>query len=157
MSRPDPLRLGVLLRQAHSKAAGALDAALEPLSISARHFGVLLHLSRLGESSHKELLALTGRDKAGLARTIDALVGAGLVSRQESATDRRVSRLTLTHEGAALTEDALTRAKAAGRDLFDDFSAAELAELTDLLQRFVGASTITDGHDGARSTGRGAG
>lgn len=139
-STPVPLRLGVLLRQAHTKATGALEAALEPLPIDARHFGVLLHLSRLGESTHKELLALTGRDKAGMARTIDALVGAGFVARQESTTDRRVSRLTLTQTGRVVTEDALARAKVAGRQLFGDFSASELAQLADLLERFVGLS-----------------
>ena len=147
MSRPDPLWLGVLLRQAHTKAAGTLDAALDPLPINARHFGVLLHLSRLGESTHKELLALTGRDKAGMARTIDALVDAGLVARQESTTDRRVNRLTLTEKGTAITQDALTRAKTAGKELFGDFDPAELAQLTDLLQRFVDHPAAAREHD----------
>ena len=139
MSRPDPLTLGVLLRQSHTKAAGALDAALEPLSIGARHFGVLLHLSRLGESTHKELIALTGRDKAGMVRTIDALVDAGLVARQASTTDRRVNRLTLTEAGVAVAAEARQRAIAAGGELFRGFSDAELAQLIELLQRFVGS------------------
>lgn len=132
-----PLRLGVLLRQAHRKAASALEAALEPLSLSGRHFGVLLHLSQLGESTHTELMALTGGDKASMARTVDALVAAGLVAREVSRTDRRVSRLTLTESGSAVTTDAYARAMTTGSELCNGLSAAELAQLVLLLERFV--------------------
>lgn len=141
MSKPDRLKLGVLLRQAHSKAAAALNIALEPLSLTGKHFGVLLHLSRRGESTHKELLTLMGSDKASMARTIDALVDAGLVSREVSPTDRRVNRLTLTEAGYTITQDALTRAATVGRDLFHPFSEPELLQLTELLERFVDSST----------------
>lgn len=134
---PDLMRLGVLLRQAHSRSAAALNAALEPLSLTGRHFGVLLHLSRVGESTHKELSTLYGSDKAGMARTIDALVEAGLVNREASTTDRRVVRLTLTDAGAAITLDALARADAVAGELFDGFTEAELTVLDRLLQRFT--------------------
>lgn len=140
---PDQLRLGVLLRQSHVKAAAALDAALEPLSIGAGHFGVLLHLSRLGESTHKELITLTGRDKAGMARTIDALVEAGLVTRETSSADRRVNRLALTPAGVELAADARKRAAATGGELFADFDAADRAQLITLLERFVGSAPPT--------------
>lgn len=146
MSRPDPLALGVLLRQAHTRAASVLETALSPLPVGPRHFGVLLHLSRLGESTQKELLSLTGSDKAGMARTIDALAAAGFVTRQESTADRRVNRLTLTAAGAAITADALARARAAGQEMFGGFSAAELAQLIDMLQRFVASEDAVGGH-----------
>ena len=134
---PDLMRLGVLLRQAHSRSAAALNAALEPLSLTGRHFGVLLHLSRAGESTHKELSTLYGSDKASMARTIDALVEAGLVTREASTTDRRVVRLTLTDAGAAIAQDALARADVVAGGLFSGFTDTELAQLTDLLRRFV--------------------
>lgn len=137
MSRPDPLRLGVLLRRSHSKAARALDAALEPWAITGRHFGVLLHLSLREDSTHTELIALTGSDKAGMARTIDSLVASGLIARQPSATDRRVNRLTLTETGSAVAAGARERAAAVGDQLFSAFTEAELNQLTELLQKLV--------------------
>lgn len=136
-SRPDPLRLGVLLRRSHSKAARALDAALEPLAITGRHFGVLLQLSALKDSTHTELIALTGSDKAGMARTIDTLVASGLVTRQVSPTDRRVNRLTLTDAGVAVAAQARAQAMAVGDRLFAAFTEAELGQLTELLQKLV--------------------
>lgn len=133
-----PLRLGVLLRRAQRRAAAALDAALEPLSLGSKHFGVLLHLLRLGESTHTELIALTGGDKAGMARTIEALVEAGLVARRTSATDRRVSRLTLTDSGRIAAADARERAAAVGEQLFGSFSPQELDRLAGMLERIAG-------------------
>ena len=69
-------------------------------------------LSHLKDSTHAELIALTGSDKAGMARTIDNLVESGLIARQVSSTDRRVNRLTLTGAGVAVATEARERATA---------------------------------------------
>ena len=84
-------------------------------------------LSHLKDSTHAELIALTGSDKAGMARTIDNLVESGLIARQVSSTDRRVNRLTLTGAGVAVATEARERATAVSDQLFGAFTDAELS------------------------------
>lgn len=133
------VQLGLLLRQAHRRAAAELAAALAPMSLSGRHFGVLLMLERHGVSTQKDLIAALGSDKAGMVRTVDDLDRRGFLERSQSALDRRVYDLTLTDEGrAALTEAQRLSADAIGA-VFGDLDAAQVADLSALLSRIVNA------------------
>ena len=67
------LRIGLLLRQAHQRAARALNDALAPLQLTGRHFGVMLLIDRDGVSTQRDLIRQTGSDKAGMVRTVEDL------------------------------------------------------------------------------------
>jgi DNA-binding MarR family transcriptional regulator len=133
------LRLGLLLRQSHQRAAAALNDALAPLNLTGKHFGVLLLIERDGVSTQRDLIRETGSDKAGMVRTVEDLENLGYLSRERSTTDKRVSELSLTDAGRAAFETARRLGGAAGRELFEPFTEAELDTLEDLLSRFVEA------------------
>jgi len=131
------LRLGLLLRQSHRRAAVRLNGALSSLGLTGRHFGVLMLLRRDGVSTQRDLIAQTGSDKAGMVRTVEDLEALGYLSRTPSPTDRRVAHLTLTAAGTEAFDTARRLATDAANDLFAGFSPAELATLEALLSRFV--------------------
>jgi DNA-binding MarR family transcriptional regulator len=129
------LRLGLLLRQAQRRAATILAAALAPLDISGRHFGVMLLLARDGTSTQKQLLTDLGSDKAGMVRTVDELDRRGLVRRVQSPHDRRLYHLSLTSAGRTTLTAARKLAEAAAQDIFIGLTANERRDLADLLSR----------------------
>ncbi|WCB94621.1 hypothetical protein DSM104299_03359 [Baekduia alba] len=68
------------------------------------------------ELTPSELAQFVGLSPAATGRAVDALTRAGLVSRREDDTDRRVKRLTLTTTGnAAITHISEARVKALTR------------------------------------------
>ena len=133
--RDHVIQLGFLLRQSHRRAAQALDAAISPLGLSGRHFGVLLLLDRDGSSTQRDLIVQTGGDKAGMARTVADLEAAGLLGREVDDGDRRVVHLRLTDDGRARFHDARRLAAGVGERLAHDLDDAELAQLVALLRR----------------------
>jgi DNA-binding MarR family transcriptional regulator len=126
-----------MLRQAHTRAAAAANAALEPLGIGGRHFGALLLISRDGITTQRELIRETGSDKAGMARTIERLAARGLVKQTVSSADRRVVELTLTSAGQKTLQEATQIASKNMAPLFDGFEPNELVQLETLLARFI--------------------
>ncbi|WP_236791770.1 MarR family winged helix-turn-helix transcriptional regulator [Amycolatopsis sp. GM8] len=134
-----PIRLGLLLRQSHRRAASALNDALAPLGLTGKHFGVLLLIERDGVSTQRDLIAETGSDKAGMVRTVEDLEQLGYLTRTRSRTDKRVAELTLTRAGEDAFATAHQLAGKAARELFREFSADDLDTLEALLARFVDA------------------
>jgi MarR family transcriptional regulator, lower aerobic nicotinate degradation pathway regulator len=141
MSSGDPrsvdLQLGLLLRQAQRRAAAVLAAALAPLELSGRHFGVMMLLSRDGTSTQKQLISDLGSDKASMVRTVDDLSRRGLMRRVQSAQDRRLYHLSLTDRGREVFAQARKLAAAASQDIFVGLTAAERATFAKLLVRVV--------------------
>src|SRR4051794_367603 len=98
--------LGPLLRRAAKRAADAFSAALVPLGIEGRHFGVLLNLEQAGPLNQRQLAGRTGSDKSTMTRTIDELAARGLVVRRATEADRRVNVVELTDAGRARFAEA---------------------------------------------------
>ena len=134
------LKLGLLLRRSHQRAAGALNGALAPLGLTGRHFGVMMLLSRDGVSTQRDLIRQTGSDKAGMVRTVEDLEALGCLSRARSLHDKRVSELTLTEAGRTTFDTARRLAAGTAEELFGSFTSAELETLETLLTRFVDAA-----------------
>jgi DNA-binding MarR family transcriptional regulator len=129
--------LGLLLRQAHRRAAAVLAEALAPLELSGRHFGVMMLLERDGTSTQKQLSAELGSDKAGMVRTVDDLDRRGFVRRVQSSHDRRLYHLSLTAAGRTVFADARAVAGVAAQDIFAGLTGPEQATLADLLSRVI--------------------
>lgn len=134
---PSPFALGLLLRKAHWHAAAVMSEALRPLGIELRHFAVLLVLVNRGPTPQRDLVEATGTDKAGIMRVVDDLERMGLAVRKPVAGDRRVRAVEITPKGVELFDAAHVAAEPLADRLVAGMSAAEQAQLTDLLTRLT--------------------
>lgn len=96
---------------------------------------VLLTLADMGRPGLHELTRRVARDKSQMTRTVRSLESKGLVRRDASAEDARVSLISLTDEGENVVRD-LQRAVAETIDeILAPISAAEEKTLRGLLER----------------------
>ncbi|KAB8192667.1 MarR family transcriptional regulator [Nonomuraea phyllanthi] len=132
-----PFALGLLLRQAHWRAASVMTEALRPLGIELRHFAVLIVLIDRGPTVQRDLAAATGSDKAGIMRVVDDLERKGLAVRKSVPGDRRVRAVEITPQGLALFDAAHVAAEPLAERLVAGLGPGEAEQLKDLLTRFA--------------------
>jgi DNA-binding MarR family transcriptional regulator len=129
--------LGMLLAAAHQHSRARVNDELRPLGIDVREFSMLFALELYGPSSQRRLIDLTGIDKSTMVRAIDDLEGAGFVTRERSAHDRRAYSVTLTAHGRRTLATARRTAADVGDRLFGGFTQAERDQLVTLLRRLA--------------------
>jgi DNA-binding MarR family transcriptional regulator len=121
----------------HSSARFA--AALEPIGLQPRDFGLLNVLHNAGPASQQALGQTIGIDPSTMVAILDDLEQRALVERRRNAADRRAYEVHLTADGKA----ALRRGRrVAGRmqhELFAGLEPAEREELTRLLGKVAAA------------------
>jgi MarR family transcriptional regulator, lower aerobic nicotinate degradation pathway regulator len=132
--------IGLLLRQAHRRAARAFTAALQPLGIDGKHVGVLIALARTGPGSQRELIERTGSDKSAMVRILDELERRGFARRKPAERDRRAHLVELTPQGRELLISAQQIADEVAGALLACLAPDEQAALRELLRRFATAS-----------------
>ncbi len=132
-----PFALGLLLRQAHWRAATVMSEALRPLGIELRHFAVLIVLVDRGPTVQRDLAAATGSDKAGVMRVVDDLERKGLAVRKAVPGDRRVRAVEITPQGIELFDAAHVAAEPLAERLVAELGPGEPEQLMDLLNRFA--------------------
>ncbi|GIH22670.1 hypothetical protein Aph01nite_09800 [Acrocarpospora phusangensis] len=132
-----PFALGLLLRQAHWRAAAVMTEAIRPLGIELRHFAVLIVLVERGPTVQRDLAAATGSDKAGIMRVVDDLERMGLAVRKIVPGDRRVREVEITPQGAELFAAAQVAAEPMSERLVAELKPGEAEQLMDLLTRFA--------------------
>src|SRR5258708_2498029 len=113
-----------------------IDRGLRELKLTSAQLNVLIVLRDAGEAG----ISLTdlGRrlivTKANVTGLIDRLERDGLVQRDNHA-DRRITLAKLTHDGAALLEEALPRHRELLAALLGDLTPAEKEQLIGLLTK----------------------
>ncbi|WP_181768120.1 MarR family winged helix-turn-helix transcriptional regulator [Streptomyces albidus (ex Kaewkla and Franco 2022)] len=132
-----PFALGLLLRQAHWRAASVMAEAFRPLGIEVRHFAVLIELMDRGPTVQRDLAAATGSDKAGIMRVVDDLERKGLAARKAVPGDRRVRAVEITPAGVELFDAAHVAAEPLADRLVSELRPGEAEQLADLLTRFA--------------------
>jgi MarR family transcriptional regulator, lower aerobic nicotinate degradation pathway regulator len=130
-------RIGLLLRQAQRHSTRTFAAALQPLGIEGRHFGVLFQLDLHGPLSQRRLMDLTGEDRSAMVRTVDDLERMGLAIRRPDPVDRRAHAVELTAAGNLLRAQAGAVAEEVAAHLLDGFTPEERDALFVLLERFA--------------------
>jgi DNA-binding MarR family transcriptional regulator len=98
--------LGYLVKHAHLQLTALSDAALAPLDIDSKDFGVLRVLVGREPMSQQEVAARLGVDRTTMVALIDALEAKGIVARKPDPNDRRRNALELTGPGLALYRKA---------------------------------------------------
>ncbi|MEV0624033.1 MarR family transcriptional regulator [Nonomuraea sp. NPDC050404] len=132
-----PFALGLLLRQAHWRAATVMTEAIRPLGIELRHFSVLIVLADRGPMVQRDLAPATGSDKAGIMRVVDDLERKGLAVRKAVPGDRRVRKVEITPQGLELFHAAHVAAEPMAARLVADLEPGEAELLRDLLTRLA--------------------
>jgi DNA-binding MarR family transcriptional regulator len=138
---PQLSRIGPLLRQAQRHSTRSFAAALQPLGIEGRHYGVLYHLDLLGPLSQRRLMDLTGEDKSAMVRTMDDLERLGFAVRRPDPHDRRAHAVELTNAGRQVRARAAAIGESVAGNMLAAFTAQECDTLLDLLERFVISSS----------------
>jgi DNA-binding MarR family transcriptional regulator len=129
--------MGLLLRRAHNRAAGALVAAMRPYGLELRHFAMLIVLADRGPTLQRDLVDATGFDKAAVGRAIDDLEAADLVTREGVAGDRRVWMVQITERGLEIFDEAHGEAQSIAEDLVAHLKPGEAEQIMDLLTRYT--------------------
>jgi len=127
--------LGFLMARTHRAMRRALMSRLEPLGITYPQFQVLNALCEGDDVSQIALADRVNMDQTSLARMLDRMEQADLISREQDPSDSRVNRITLTEKGRHLALQVaplreLVLSKATG-DLCD----REVEELKRLLNK----------------------
>jgi DNA-binding MarR family transcriptional regulator len=110
------------------------DARIEG-GVSFAHYPLLSALARKGSLSAGQLAADAGLTPATVTQMLDALVGAGLVERRRSETDRRVVTTRLTDEGRRRVDRKEAELIEKWREALSGLDAAELAAATRVVAR----------------------
>jgi DNA-binding MarR family transcriptional regulator len=105
-------RLGYLLRQAQHALWIALEAAMEPLGITASQFGVLRLVEIRPGSSGADLAHDSMYSPQSTHQMLVTLESAGLIERRRDPHDRRLRRVYVTAAGADTLVEAHRRAVA---------------------------------------------
>jgi len=131
------IEIGQLLARAHKRAATTFAAALEPLELDGRLFGVMSALARLGPVTQARLNLELDSDKSTMLRTVDELEQRGLAVREPVPGDRRARTVALTPAGRQQLAAATKTAERVAGELFGSMSPGEQTALRDLLAGFV--------------------
>jgi MarR family transcriptional regulator for hemolysin len=129
MAASDPLRFRMSsgLMQAGRQWQKVVDAALAGHGLSNAMTTPLLMIGRSGGGVRQiELAQLIGVEGPSLVRILDKLAAAGLVRRENDASDRRANKLWLTDAGEAIRQQLESQLNALRKKTFGDMSDAEM-------------------------------
>jgi DNA-binding MarR family transcriptional regulator len=128
-----------------ARAAGdAMEATYREHGITRADFDVLATLRRAGKPYALSPSALTASlmlTSGGITGRVDRLERAGLVTRSPSPTDRRALQVTLTPEGLAVIDRAVTAGVETQHRLLAPLPAKDRHRLDALLRDLLAATT----------------
>lgn len=131
--RTDTAQLMELLSLSLGVYYGDFTAAAASENLTAMQ-GKTLTVLRRGPIAMRALADIMSCDASNVTGIIDRLEKRGLVRREPSASDRRVTNLVITSEGEQLS-DAIRAKMHCTRDGLDRLSAEDQARLCALLKR----------------------
>lgn len=124
-----------VVRRAHQRATLCFQQVMAGEDLSPTQFAALATILKYGEVSQNHLGRMTAMDPSTISLVVRKLLKQGLIKRNPSETDQRLSIITLTDEGIRYTLDRLERSVEVGRRLLSPLSATEQITLLRLLQR----------------------
>lgn len=138
---PDKYRarssIGYLVKRAHGLMMDRVEAAFAGHDFTFMQWVVLMYVrDELGFTA-TDICRDYRHDSGALTRVIDQLETRGLLERQRSEADRRVVRLHLTKLGSKTVESLIPLVTERLNSALDNFSSAEVSELTRLLGKLI--------------------
>jgi DNA-binding MarR family transcriptional regulator len=127
--------VGYLAKRANSLLLDAAEPLLEQHGLTYAQYIVLVLLRDSAAVNPKDICLQYRHDSGALTRVIDQLAERGLLVRLRSDVDRRKVELQLTAAGRKILEEVLPSILEMLNVALDDFSTAEVQELTRLLTK----------------------
>ena len=129
--------LGYLLNYAARLGARMHAQCLEQHNVTLGQWAVLMFLWVEDGVTQTELSRQVAIEDATMVRSIDRMERDGLVRRQRNPNDRRQLHIFLTDKGHSLRDVLVPCAIAGNAALTKSFTAAETAQVHDLLRRMI--------------------
>lgn len=130
--------LGYLVKHALQRLSMLADAALEPLGIDRKEFGVLRILAFSGPLSQQGVAAHAEIDPTTMVALIDSLESKGILTRKPDAADRRRNSIELTAAGSTRWTEAERAYADAEAEFLAPLSADEADRLRRALRKLLG-------------------
>ncbi|MBV9798188.1 MAG: winged helix-turn-helix transcriptional regulator [Solirubrobacterales bacterium] len=140
MSEPVPAcreHVGFLLRLAYQRASANVSDAISAMDLTPMQFQTLRRLHERGQMTQNELGRSVGMPPANIHATVQRLLARGLVLREPSAIDRRVTLVTLSTTGHRTFVRVLPAADAANARTLSVLSPDEQDTIMELLWRIA--------------------
>ncbi|HLN24148.1 MAG TPA: MarR family transcriptional regulator [Patescibacteria group bacterium] len=119
---------GLRLIQLGRQWRNAVDAELRRFGLTAATWRPLFHLGNLGDGMQpKDLAEALDMERPSLGQLLDRLEKRGLVTRRETAEDRRCKTIHLTEEGWKVYHQTVQASSMVAGCLMGEVSDAELA------------------------------
>jgi DNA-binding MarR family transcriptional regulator len=131
---------GHLIRRLQQIAVGLFMEETAGHDLTPVQFAALATIARQPGEDQRTLARTIGFDTSTIGGVIDRLERRGLVQRNPAPDDRRVRRLTLTGEGAALLQQVLPGMQRAQKRMLAPLPAGERAEFMRQLALLVAAN-----------------
>ncbi len=131
--------LVLTLSNLHSKLIKRLDQSLMIHGISYTEFTVMLHLNNAtGKNLRRiDLAEKVGLSASGVTRLLNPMQKIGLVKKEESARDARVSLVKLTSAGERIYRDAEKSYNQFADSFLDPLNAKQLTSLASLTEKLL--------------------
>lgn len=147
-SADEPLTAGHLFFLLHHlvrQRESALGQELAATGLTLGQWQVLATLGRLNRATMGEVAAFCATDRTTLTRTVDRMVGEGLVQRHRDKDDRRQVLLTLTEKGQVMLEKAQACVTAFNSRITGVLQARDVDHLQTMIRRIL-EHVIDDRH-----------
>ncbi|GGF51246.1 MarR family transcriptional regulator [Marmoricola endophyticus] len=131
--------LAYLLKHAHLRLTGLVDAGLAPYDIDGKDFGVLRVVATGEPKSQAAVAQILAIDRTTMVALVDALERKGVVTRRPDPADRRRNVVELTEQGRTTYDKAAEAYAAAEQELLAPLEEARASDLARLLRELVSA------------------
>jgi DNA-binding MarR family transcriptional regulator len=134
-------------------ASGGFKAALAPLGLDPRQFGVMNIVANSEGISQRAMTEPLGIPASRLVALVDGLEGQGLIERHRNPDDRRAYALSLTAKGHETLDRARKLAIENEQRFCAPLESAEREQLLGLLRRLAAGEHLPPGvHPGLAAT-----
>ncbi len=128
-----------LLHRAQQVASIKSAAALKAAGVTLRQFSVLAAISEAEGASQSLLVGATGIDRSTLADMVQRMEEAGLIVREQSATDARAKAVSLTDAGRMALDIAAPAVQDADLALLAALPKSRRSAFVETLAKLTGA------------------
>jgi DNA-binding MarR family transcriptional regulator len=129
--------VGYLVKRAAALGIECIEPAIDARGFTFTQWVVLMYLRDGLAINAKEICSQLRHDSGAVTRLIDQLEARDFVRRERRLEDRREVRLTLTDAGREMVESLIPTVVERLNHMLREFSAAEVTELTRLLNKFI--------------------